>query len=219
MDPAAGFADGDADASLAPLSALQHLVFCARQCALIHLEGIWTENVLTAEGRLLHAKADEGVGETRPGIRIARAVPLVSRRLRLVGKADVVEFHGRKRIPVPVEYKRGRPKPHEADRVQLCAQALCLEEMLGVDVPEGALFYGEPRRRSAVAFDAALRALTRDTAEALHALLASGRTPAPVPGRHCRSCSLESICLPEATAGRSAAAWLARRLAASEEEG
>ena len=205
----------DADSALVPLSALQHLVFCPRQCALIHLEGAWAENLLTAEGRVLHERVDEAAGETRRGVRIARGVALRSRRRGLVGKADVVEFHARRSgppQPYPVEYTRGKPKPHDADRVQLCAQALCLEEMLGMPVPRGALFYGEPRRRQEVAFDDALRARTEEAAKAVHALLAGGVTPPPEPGAKCRSCSLEAFCLPKASAGRSAAGWLARTL-------
>lgn len=209
----------DADSALAPLSALQHLVFCPRQCALIHLEGAWAENLLTAEGRVLHERVDEAPGETRRGVRIGRGVALLSRRLGLVGKADVVEFHARRSgppQPYPVEYKRGKPKPHDADRVQLCAQALCLEEMMGMPVPRGALFYGEPRRRQEVAFDDALRTRTEKTAKALHALLAGGVTPPPEPGAKCRSCSLEAVCLPKTSAGRSAAGWLACALREDE---
>jgi CRISPR-associated exonuclease Cas4 len=207
--------DEEAEDRLAPISALQHLVFCPRQCALIHLEGAWAENVLTAEGRLLHERADEAPGETRPGLRIARGVQLASRRLGLVGRADVVELRGGRGKPLracPVEYKRGAPKVHDADRVQLCAQALCLEEMLGVTVAEGAIFYGRPRRRETVAMDAALRARTEAAAADLHALLRSGRTPPPKAGPWCGSCSLEGACLPNAVGGRSAAAWLARQL-------
>lgn len=205
----------DPDATLAPLSALQHLAFCPRQCALIHLEGAWAENALTAEGRVLHERVDEAPGETRRGVRVARGVALRCGRLGLIGKADVVEFHARRGgppVPYPVEYKRGKPKPHDADRVQLCAQALCLEEMLGTPVPRGALFYGQPRRRDEVVFDASLRARTEAAAAALHALLAAGVTPPPEPGPKCRSCSLEPFCLPDVAGGRSAAAWLARAL-------
>jgi CRISPR-associated exonuclease Cas4 len=132
---------------LLPISALQHLLFCERQCALIHVEQVWAENRLTVEGRHLHERVDGGEHETRGGLRTARALPIRSLRLGLAGRADVVEFHasegaaGPPRV-VPVEYKRGRPKSHRADEVQLCAQALCLEEMLGVHVAAGALFYG-----------------------------------------------------------------------------
>jgi len=201
----------DPDGGLAPLSALQHLAFCARQCALIHLEDAWAENVLTAEGRVLHERVDEHPGETRRGVRIARSVALRSARLGLIGRADVVEFHPRCGA-CPVEYKRGRPKLHDADRVQLCAQGLCLEEMLGTTVPGGALFYGETRRREEVAFDAALRARTEALAAQLHELLAAGVTPPPQPGAKCRSCSLEPVCLPRVSGARSAAGWLKRAL-------
>lgn len=200
---------------LHPLSALQHLAFCPRQCALIHGQGEWSENRLTAEGRLLHERVDEPEEELRGGLRICRAVPLVSRRLGLSGRADVVEFHAVPDAPwqpVPVEYKRGRPKSHDADRVQLCAQALCLEEMLGQPVPEGALFYGQPRRRERVVFDTALRAMTEALAADLRALLAAGGLPPPLDhDPRCRSCSLVGICRP-AEAGRSASRWLNRAL-------
>ncbi|PWC38473.1 CRISPR-associated protein Cas4 [Azospirillum sp. TSO22-1] len=205
----------DPDAALAPLSALQHLAFCPRQCALIHLEGAWAENALTAEGRVLHERVDEAPGESRRSVRVARGVALRSRRLGLIGKADVVEFHARRGgppVPYPVEYKRGKPKPFDADRVQLCAQALCLEEMLDTPVPRGALFYGQPRRREEVVLDDSLRARTEAAAAGLHALLAAGVTPPPEPGPKCHSCSLEPFCLPGVAAGRSAAAWLARAL-------
>jgi CRISPR-associated exonuclease Cas4 len=209
---------------LRPLSALQHLVFCERQCALIHLEQVWVENRLTAEGRLLHERADEPGSGRRGDLRTARSLALRSLRLGLVGRADVVEFHrgagdledsgsirlpgvsGRWR-PVPVEYKRGKPKAHRADEVQLCAQALCLEEMLTVAIPEGALFYGKKRRRQRVTLDAELRALTEDTARRLHELLAGGRTPAAVRAPKCRRCSLLEVCLPSAPSA-SARAYL-----------
>lgn len=208
----------------APLSALQHLVFCERQCALIHVEGLWVENPLTAEGRALHEATDSGLPESRGDVRIARSLPLRSHRLGLVGKADVVELHrtgddgarlpglpGRWR-PFPVEYKRGRPKSHDADRVQLCAQALCLEEMLGVVVPRGALFYGKTRRREEVAFDAELRETTERAAAQVHELLASGVTPPAVLEPKCKRCSLRPLCRPDA-AGRSVRDYLHRALA------
>src|SRR4051794_26892766 len=135
-----------ADRDFLPISALQHLIFCERQCALIHLERLWVENRFTAEGGVLHRKAHSGRPEKRPAGRTARGVPLRSAELGLFGIADVVQRSPGK-PPVPVEYKRGRPKPHDADRVQLCAQALCLEEMLGVRIPDGEIFYGKTRRR------------------------------------------------------------------------
>lgn len=203
----------EAEDALIPLSALQHWLFCPRQCALIHVEGLWAEDRATAEGRLLHEQVDAGRGESRPGVRIARGVQIRSLALGVSGKADVVELRGRPPVPFPVEYKRGKPKSHRADEVQLCAQAICLEEAFGVPVPEGALFYGVNRRRTPVAFDAALRALTaRVAAEAL-AALAAGTTPPPVRTPACRRCSLHDLCQPERLqdapdVGR----WTARRL-------
>jgi len=197
------------DENLLPISALQHLLFCERQCALIHIEGLWAENRLTVEGRHLHDKAHEGPSETRRGVRIARRLWLRSDRLGLVGKADVVEFRPADpprsgTVPFPVEYKRGRPKRHDADRVQLCAQALCLEEMLDTTVLAGALFYGRTRRRLDVAFDAPLRRLTQNTAWRLHTLIGSGCTPPAVREKKCDGCSLLNLCLP-ATGSRSSA--------------
>ena len=186
---------------LLPLSALQHLLFCERQAALIHLERVWAENSLTIEGKHLHERVDSGAGESRGDMRIARGVALRSLRLGLSGKADAVEFHKGPEetwLPFPVEYKRGRPKKHRADEVQLCAQALCLEEMLGVSVPSGALFYGETRRRLDVAFDAALRLVTEQAAARMHEILDSGVTPLPVREPKCEQCSLLEICMPGA---------------------
>ncbi|WP_414664412.1 CRISPR-associated protein Cas4 [Horticoccus sp. 23ND18S-11] len=201
-----------------PLSALQHFAFCPRQCALIHVERQWAENSLTAQGRVLHDRAHEAGTESRGDLRIARALPLQSASLGLHGVADVVEFHrqpdGTWR-PFPVEYKRGRPKSEPIDAVQLCAQAVCLEEMLGVSVPAGALFYGATKRRLDVVFDAALRAATRELAVAVAALIAGQRTPPPVFEPKCRGCSLLELCRPQAVT-RSASAHLARLMAASD---
>ncbi len=187
-----------------PLSALQHLAFCERQCALIHLEQAWAENRLTAEGRLLHERVHEREDETRGDVRIARGLRLRSRGLGLVGQADVVELHrqpdGAWR-PYPVEYKRGRAKPDDCDRIQLCAQAMCLEEMLNEAVPEGALFYGQPRRREAVAFTPDLRARVEDAARRLHELIRSGKTPAAQYARKCENCSLLDLCRPRMVRG------------------
>ena len=217
------------DESLVMLSALQHYLFCKRQCALIHLEQSWTENRLTASGRVLHERVDERKSETRRTLRQATAVRLVSHRLGVWGVADMVEFHlveserdasGTKIAaslpglsgfwrPFPIEYKRGKPKSHRADEVQLCAQAICLEEMLGVTIQAGALFYGEPRRRTDVAFDAELRDLTKDVARGVHALFASGETPLPSFGKWCSSCSIVEDCRPKLVAShRSARKWL-----------
>ena len=161
---------------LAPISALQHMLYCPRQCALIHLERQWADNRFTAEGSILHRRSDAGRSERRRTVRIERSVPLRSLRLGLFGLADVIEMHAGGHI-YPVEYKRGRPKTHRADEVQLCAQSICLEEMLDVPIPEGALFYGRSRRRKVVAFDAGLRALTEAVAADTWSMLAAGRTP------------------------------------------
>ncbi|HRT04752.1 MAG TPA: CRISPR-associated protein Cas4 [Kiritimatiellia bacterium] len=180
---------------LLPLSALQHLLYCERQCALIHIEQVWSENRFTAEGRLAHDHVHSTGHETRGDMHIARDLSLRSLRLGLIGKADVVEFHGA--TPYPVEHKRGHSKSNRCDEVQVCAQALCLEEMLGKPVPEGALFYGEPRRRTLVTFDPALRAETEAAAARLHRLLESGRTPPAVYDKaKCERCSLLDLCKP-----------------------
>ena len=150
----------------------------------------------TAAGRLLHEQVDSGQAETRPGVRIARSLALRSVALGITGKADVVEFRGRPARPFPVEYKRGKPKAHRADEVQLCAQAVCLEEMFGYPVPEGALFYGETRRRLAVPFDATLRTLTADTARLAREMIATSHTPAPVYTAACKRCSMLALCQP-----------------------
>ena len=192
----APFASPEVEDALIPLSALQHQLFCPRQCALIHVEGLWAEDGATAEGRILHERVDAGRPERRPGVRILRGLALRSLALGVSGLADVVEFSGRPPHPFPVEYKRGKPKAHRADEVQLCAQAICLEEMFGGEVAEGALFYGQTRRRQTVAFDAALRALTAETAAAARANIAAERTPAPVRTPACRRCSLEDLCQP-----------------------
>lgn len=201
---------------LLPISALQHLLFCERQCALIHIEGLWVENRLTAEGRLLHERAHEAPTEIRAGVRIARGLDLRSLRLGLVGKSDIVEFRlsSGKRVPFPVEYKRGKPKAHDADRVQLCAQALCLEEMLGIEAPCGALYYGATRRRLDVMFDAELRETTAVTAQRLHSLVSDGRTPRAVREPKCDHCSLIGVCLPDSTGEeQSATSYLANAIA------
>lgn len=204
---AAGF-----DGEPIPLSALQHAVYCLRQAALIHIERVWADNRFTAEGHVMHAVADKGGGRKVRGIRRVMALPLASRRLNLSGIADVVEFldEGEGETPFPIEYKRGKPKLHRADEVQLCAQALCLEEMTGRPVPEGALFYGETRRRVVVPFDVDLRNLTEETVSALSDVFASGRTPPPTTRRErCRACSLLELCRPDAV-GRSVRNWRAR---------
>jgi CRISPR-associated exonuclease Cas4 len=199
-----------------PLSALQHAVYCLRQAALIHIERLWEENRFTAEGRVLHEVTHEAGERWRRGVRRVTALPLACRRLNLAGVADLVEFIAGEdgETAYPVEFKRGKAKPHRADEVQLCAQALCLEEMTGRPVPEGALFYGETKRRLPVPFDAGLRRLTEETVRSLAALFASGATPPAIyRASRCRACSLIDLCKPRA-AEKSALAFRSRAIAA-----
>ena len=173
------------------------MLYCPRQFALIHIEQQWAENQFTVEGRILHERVESGARQTQGALRVERNVPLRSFRLGVVGFADVVEVHDGDRL-YPVEYKRGRPKAHQADEVQLCAQAICLEEMLQTSVPEGALFYGKTRRRKRVDFDSQLRQLTERTAQAVQAMLAARETPEPeYAPRKCNACSLRSVCRPQ----------------------
>ncbi len=194
------------ETDLLPLSALQHYIYCPRQCALIHIERQWNENRFTAEGRTQHERVDRQEHKMRDGMRVEYAIPLRSLRLGLIGKADAVEFHlksGNSKhnshdMVYPVEHKRGRPKPNHCDWVQLCAQALCLEEMLNTEISEGAIFYGLPRRRQTVVFDSFLREETEQTARSLHLLIQSGKTPpAEYNSKKCGACSLLEICMPK----------------------
>ncbi len=185
---------------LVMISALQHYLFCPRQCALIYLEQQWAENVYTAEGRVLHERVHTAGRESRSKVRVEFDLPLRSLQLGLVGRGDIVEFHLLEngcRRPFPVEYKRGRPKKNNCDTVQLCAQALSLEEMLDTEVPAGALYYGKKKRRLEVAFTAELHKETQDTVQKLHTLLRSGNTPPPVADARCENCSFLADCLPE----------------------
>lgn len=204
-----------------PISALQHHLYCPRQCALIHLEQLWAENTQTAQGRVLHERVDAGRMQRRAGVRSVSALPLSHAALGLTGVADVVEFraHDGGEQAFPVEYKRGRPKAHRADEVQLCAQALCLEAMLGQPVPHGALFYGQTRRRHDVAFDDVLRALTHETIAAVRAMWDTGTTPhADYQPRRCDACSLIDLCQPRMLKrGQGVQAWLIRQLEATSE--
>lgn len=201
MDDTAAKPETEEDEPI-PLSALQHAVYCLRQAALIHLERLWAENRFTAEGQVQHAVVDKGGGRKARGVRRAMALPLSCPRLNIAGVADVVEFLPGKdgvETPFPLEYKRGKPKLHRADEVQLCAQALCLEDMLGVPVPEGALFYMETKRRVVVPFDEDLRQLTQATISALADVFHAQITPAPTLKRErCRACSLHELCRPQA---------------------
>jgi CRISPR-associated exonuclease Cas4 len=204
------------DDDLIPISALQHYLYCPRQCALIHVERLWAESRHTAEGRLLHQRIDLPSTGSRKGIRTATALPLVDLELGLTGIADVVEYQRRDGIdyPFPVEYKRGRPKAHRADEVQLCAQALCLESMSGLPVQTGTLFYGKTRRRHDVVFDDELRALTRRTVVDTRLMLESGRTPViDYESRRCDACSLLDLCRPRRpNQPRNVQCWLGTQL-------
>jgi len=205
-----------------PISALRHLVYCERQAMLIVLEGFWMDDEATVEGKLLHERADLPGSDVRRGVRVARAVPLRSDRLRLVGRADVVEFHpdreGSQWRPMPVEYKRGRVKNLLADQVQLCAQALCLEEMLETWIPRGMLFYAESHRRIQVDLDANLRHATEEATRRLHELVERQLVPPPEPGPKCRRCSFLTECQPEALADRRRARTYLLRLTRPEED-
>ena len=207
------------DDDLVSISALAHFSYCPRRCALIHIEQIWIENVFTAEGRIMHDKVhEEGCG-TRGSVKISRGVRLRNLRLGLIGVADVVEFHRSENAiwrPYPVEYKRGKPKPDHCDEVQLCAQAMCLEEMLHTAAPEGALFYGKIRRRTVVVFDEKLRYLTEQTAEHTRNLIASGVTPPPAYTKRCESCSLIGECLPKKMEKKSSVKRYLERMTAGE---
>lgn len=179
-----------------PISALQHWLYCRRQAALIHLDGVWSDNPFTRRGTLLHARADLPGADRRGEVRVERALPLYSRRLNLTGRGDAVEFHPDGRV-VPVDYKSGPRRARRADEVQLCAQALCLEEMLGIAVPEGAIFHAPERRRRVVAFTGALRAEVVRAAAEVSAMLAAAWLPAPVNDARCPDCSLRRLYLPE----------------------
>ena len=208
------------DLDLLQLSGLQHFAFCRRQWALIHIENQWAENLRTVEGHLLHQHAhDETQRERRGDILILRGVSIASPTLGISGKCDVIEFHADPKgvslyeeqglwVPFPVEYKRGSPKSHQADELQLCAQAMCLEEMLCCEIPKGALFYGEPRRRTAVAFTPELRQMVRDFSEEMHQYARRGYTPKPKPTKSCSACSLKELCLPQLTRRGSVSAYL-----------
>ncbi|MDX1918634.1 MAG: CRISPR-associated protein Cas4 [Candidatus Caenarcaniphilales bacterium] len=187
------------DEGYLPISGLQHLLFCPRQCALIHLEGVWEDNHLTILGSNLHEKVDLGESEQRPGLKIERSLSLRSDKLRLYGQADVVEFHkvGKGWQPLPVEYKRGKPKKGLEDKVQLCAQSMALEEILNTQIEIGYLYYGSQKKRLEVKIDEDLRKVTCQAAEDFHRLVWSQKLPLPVYEPKCESCSLKDICMPE----------------------
>jgi len=189
----------DNDAQILMLSALQHYAFCPRQFGLIHVEQVWADNRFTAEGNILHERVDSGVAEQRKNVRYERGVMLKSLRYDLTGKMDLLEIEvGDPPRYFPVEYKRGKPKVQDWDRIQVCAQALCIEEMRETTVSQGAIWYWEVRRRELVPIDDALRAVTVAAIEAAHEILRSGKTPAPTKDvKRCRACSLVDLCEPD----------------------
>ena len=199
---------------LLPISALQHLIFCERQCALIHVERLWAENRWTVEGRHLHDKAHTATARNVAGVRLARGLRLHSYSLGLYVQADVVEVAS-DGTTTPIEYKRGKPKTNDIDRVQLCAQAICLEEMRGVTIETGQLFYGQRKRRTEVPFDTYLRELTKQKALRLHQMIANRETPTAVREPKCDQCSLLQLCLPDALRFKTGvSAFVSRSLAA-----
>lgn len=206
------------------ISGLQHFRFCRRQWALIHIEQQWAENLRTTEGALLHERAhDEQFRESRGDTIITRSLHVYSLTLGLSGQCDVVEFHRDERgvplhgyegtwLPYPVEYKRGHAKQDGCDELQLCAQAMCLEEMLCCPVPEGALYYGETRRRTPVRFSPELRRQVQSAAEEMHQLFRRGHTPKARPGKFCGACSLKELCLPQLIRRESVSDYLNRAM-------
>lgn len=177
------------------ISALEHYCYCPRQCALIHIEQTFDENVHTMRGHAVHKRVHEEEDTVEQGVRVERALPLWSERLGIIGKADVVEFHGD--IPYPVEYKHGPKRKHQNDDVQLCAQALCLEEMTGYPVKKGAIFHYSSRRRREVGIDSALRRKTEEIIIKVRDMLVNGILPPPVNDERCRECSLADSCFYE----------------------
>jgi CRISPR-associated exonuclease Cas4 len=181
-----------------PLSALQHYLFCPRQCALIHNEQVWAENEFTAEGQILHQKANEGPDEHRAEGKVLRHLHVASEHFNLSGICDIVEISPAGKV-TPVEYKRGKPKSHRADEVQLCAQALCLEEMFHTSISQGLIFYGQTRRRKGVAIDSGLRQLTESIIQATALMFLTEATPsAEFSKEKCPNCSLIDFCMPHA---------------------
>lgn len=212
------------DDDLLALSGLQHFAFCPRQWALIHVEGQWADNLHTVEGELFHQRVhDETSAEQRSDLLIVRGLRVFSHRLGVTGQCDVVEFRrdpqgitlaGRAGswLPCPVEYKKGKPKEHNADALQLCCQAMCLEEMLCCHIKEGDLFYGQPRRRQKVEFTDELRQHICQMLESMHDLMQRGHTPRAKVTKACAACSLREICLPRLEKTSSVAAYLKSRL-------
>lgn len=194
------------------LSGLQHFRFCPRQCALIHIEQQWSENFFTAAGRIQHEKVHGNTAESRKTIKTERNLKIASALLGITGCTDAVEFYSDGKI-IPIEYKHGKPKENTCDEVQLCAQVICLEEMLGCTITEGALFYFKIRRRIPVPITDELRRETIELAERFHRFIADGKTPAALYSRQCESCSFIDECFPESAGKRkSVRAYIERRL-------
>lgn len=185
------------DEKLIPLSALQHYAFCPRQCALIHNEQVWAENFLTAQGQQLHTRVDSGEPETRKGVRFERGVQVAAHSLGLIGKMDLLEKNLETGELIPVEYKRGKPKPTDLDEIQLCAQALCLEEMTGKRIKEGALWYHQTRHRHPIEINDQLRQRTLEVIKIVAQLFVSGKTPPAKYEKKCNACSLFDLCNPK----------------------
>ncbi len=195
---------------LIQLSALEHYSYCPRQCALIHLEQTFDENLYTLRGRAVHENVDVESSLLKEGVRYERALPIWSKRLHIVGKADMVEFHGN--MPYPVEYKSGKHRAGHHENLQLCAQAICLEEMLGVTVEKGAIFWHASRERRETVFTEDMRKNVEEVAAAVHRMVAEGILPPPVNDKRCRDCSLRESCLPAAIQGKDRNLHLARKL-------
>jgi len=185
------------DVRLIPLSALQHYAFCPRQCALIHNDQAWADNYLTAQGNLLHKRVDSGEPETRNGTRFERAVMVNAQNLGLTGKLDLIEKDLKTDKLTPVEYKKGKSKSTNIDKIQLCAQGLCLEEMTEQSVPEGYLWYWQTRKRELVTFDKVLRQQTLAVILQVKDIFLSGALPKPVYDKKCKACSLIELCNPK----------------------
>jgi len=206
------------------LSGLKHFAFCKRRWALVHIEQLWQENTLTLDGHYMHERVhDAGFTESRGSTLLSRAMPVRSQHLRITGECDMVELHrNADGIPIhgrdglwtlyPVEYKRGKPDERGADELQLCAQALCLEEMFVTDIPEGAIYYGETRRRLKVSLTEDLRQQVRDLLQEMHLLFARGYTPKAKITRACKSCSMVDICQPILSKQPSALEYVHRKL-------
>lgn len=202
------------------LSGIQHYIFCRRQWALIHIEQQWQENVRTLEGKFLHERAHStDITEKRGDIIITRGMPIFSRTLGISGVCDVVEFHatkdgvhihGREGLysPIPVEYKRGKPKSDESDAMQLCAQAICLEEMLLCEIGYGYLYYGEVQQRTIITFDSRLRDRVKMSFQEMHQLYERRYTPKVKMSKSCKACSLVDICVPKLCSGMSVKAYI-----------